>query len=81
MQATRIYNDLYVSHKVSAFELAHGFRCPLIGQPMSLPQELFDAQVTLQAKRKLSRFIASKYIATFKLCPGDMFDVFLKNPS
>lgn len=59
-QAVRISNDLYGSHVLSAYELAKGLTRPHGSTPLALPPDLFEAQETLVAKRKLSTILCSK---------------------
>lgn len=76
-----VSNQLYGSDVMSAYELAHGFTKPLTDHPMLLPADLYEVHCSLEAKRKLTRILRSKAINNTVVEPGDMVEVFVKQPN
>lgn len=75
-----ISNDLYGSEICSAFELAKGFTKPLTEDGLTeLPEDLREAHVNLQAKRKLTLILRSKATIDQQLSAGDSVNVYKKN--
>lgn len=74
--ARGIRNYLYRSSFLSAFKLAKGYFRPLTRLTQVLPEEVYEAHKTLQARRKFTRILRSKEVCEISLFPGDLFEVF-----
>lgn len=48
LRAVSISNDLYGNHLVSSFEIAKGYKRPVVGSPVELPDELIDANIKMR---------------------------------
>lgn len=66
LQAVRISNDLYGSDVLSSFEMAKGFTRPsrAWSSALKVDQGIIDAQLQLEAKRRLTKILRSKVILT-----------------
>lgn len=78
LRAVAVSNDLYGNHTVSAYEMAKGYTRPFEGSPISLPQEMLDAHLNMQARRKLSMIMRSKATKEIPLSIGEMVEVYQK---
>ena len=77
MRAVSVSNDLYGNDLMSSFELAKGFTKPVIHRSITeIPDDVVNAQIKLQAKRKLALILKSK--ATFEelISVGDMVETY-----
>lgn len=80
LQAVRISNDLYGSDILSSFEMAKGFsRAIFDGTVTTIPSDLVDAKLQLDARGKLTRIIRSKSVSNDIVSVGDLVEVFVKS--
>lgn len=80
IQAVRISNDLFGSDILSSFEMTKGYCKPILpgASPIPFVQEIFDAQLQLDAKRKLTRILRSRSLQKSQVKVGDLVEVFVK---
>lgn len=57
-------NQLYRSDIMSAYELSHGFAKPIGDSFIITPEDIVDAQKTLDSKRRLIRILSPSPPAT-----------------
>lgn len=76
-----ISNQLYGSDVMSAYEMARGFTKPIAEHPTKLPDELYQTQNVLNAKRKLTRILRSKSPSELTLSPGDLVEIYIRKPN
>lgn len=58
--------------------MANGFSRPIYTKPTQLPDETFEDQRTLGAKRELTWLISSNLWKDILAAPGDLLEIFLK---
>lgn len=78
LRAVSVSNDLYGNYSVSAYEMAKGFTRPMEGNVVMLQQDITDAHLNMQARRKLSLILKSKATKEIPLCKGDVVKVFTR---
>ena len=71
-QAVTTSNDLYGNNVMSSFEVAKGYTKPLIkpANELGIPDEIYQAQQNLIAKRKLALILKSKSTAEIPVKAG-----------
>ena len=78
-RALRISNDLYGNEVLSAHEQAKGYTRPICNHsPVTVPNELVNAQKDLLAKRKLNLILRSKSITEPAINVGDLVEVYIQ---
>lgn len=77
-QSVDISSQLYGCDIMSAYKLAHGFTKTFLCQLKLNPDEIVEAQSTIEAKRKVTRIICDKSPPTIMAEVGDIIDVYVK---
>lgn len=79
-----MFNDLFGSDLLSAFEIVMFFTRPVnlspdISEISERDAEILETQLEIEAKCKLTRIIRSKNITDLKISVGDLVEVFIKH--